>query len=62
MTAPGHALTPEGMTGNCPDHRKKTMTPDEIREYYDQHPDLTLATLARMTGRTIDQLKRILQS
>ena len=38
------------------------MSPDEIREYYDSHPNLTLATLARMTGRTIDELKRILQS
>lgn len=37
-------------------------TPDSIREYYDAHPDLTLAALARMTGRTIDELKRILQS
>ena len=22
MTGPGQALTPEGLTGNCPDHRR----------------------------------------
>jgi hypothetical protein len=33
---------------------------DEIREYFDQNPDLTLAKLARMTGYTVAQLKQIL--
>ena len=36
------------------------MTDDEINEYYDSHPDLTLAQLSRMTGKSIEQLKRIL--
>jgi hypothetical protein len=35
-------------------------TDEEINEYYDQHPDLTLATLARMTGKTVAELKKIL--
>jgi len=37
-----------------------TWTPEQINEYYDQHPDLLLADLARMTGRTIPELKKIL--
>jgi hypothetical protein len=36
------------------------MTDDEINEYYDLHPDLTLAQLSRMTGKSVEQLKRIL--
>lgn len=31
-----------------------------IREHYDQTPDLLLADFARMTGRTVKELKRIL--
>jgi hypothetical protein len=33
---------------------------DRIREYYDQTPDLLLADFARMTGRTVKELKRVL--
>lgn len=33
---------------------------DRIREYYDQTPDLLLADFARMTGRTVKELKKIL--
>lgn len=36
------------------------MTHDEIRDYYDSHPDLTLAELSRITGLTVKELKRIL--
>jgi len=36
------------------------MTPEQIRDYYDRHPNLTLAELSRVTGLTIPQLKRIL--
>jgi hypothetical protein len=36
------------------------MTDDEINEYYDSHPDLMLADLSRMTGKSVEQLKRIL--
>lgn len=36
------------------------MTPEQIRDYYDRHPNLTLAELSRATGLTISQLKRIL--
>jgi hypothetical protein len=33
---------------------------EEINDYYDSHPDLTLAQLARMTGKTVAELKKIL--
>lgn len=36
------------------------MTNDEINDYYDSHPNLTLAQLSRMTGKSVEQLKRIL--
>jgi hypothetical protein len=35
-------------------------TPAEISEYFDSNPDLTLAKLALMTGRTVAELKKIL--
>ena len=38
------------------------MTPEQIRDYYDRHPNMTLAELSRMTGRTIPELKKILMS
>ena len=36
------------------------MTHQEIREYYDRHPNLTLKQLSASTGLTVPQLKRIL--
>ena len=36
------------------------MTNDEIKELYDINPNMTLAQLARITGKTIQQLKQIL--
>ena len=36
------------------------MTNDEIRDIYDTNPNMTLAELARLTGKTIAELKRIL--
>jgi hypothetical protein len=36
------------------------MTDDEINDYYDSHPNLTLAQLSRITGKTVEQLKKIL--
>lgn len=36
------------------------MTDDEIREEYDSHPNMTLAELSRITGKTIRELKTIL--
>lgn len=36
------------------------MTYDQIRDYFDTHPDVTLAQLSRMTGLTVAELKRIL--
>lgn len=36
------------------------MTNNEICEYYDSNPNLTLAQLAQLTGKTIAQLKIIL--
>jgi hypothetical protein len=35
-------------------------TDDEINDLYDLNPNLTLAQLSRMTGKSVDQLKRIL--
>ena len=39
-----------------PDH----MSDDEIRDYYDTRPNMTLRELARMTGRSVKELKKIL--
>ena len=36
------------------------MTPNEICEYYDSHPDLTLRELAAITGLSVPALKAIL--
>jgi len=36
------------------------MTDEEICDYYDSHPDLLLSQLSRMTGKPVQQLKRIL--
>lgn len=36
------------------------MTDAQIRDLYDTKPDLTLAQLSRMTGKSVTQLKRIL--
>lgn len=38
------------------------MTNDEIKALYDSNLNLTLAGLARVTGKTINELKRILLS
>lgn len=36
------------------------MDDDEIRDYYDTHPNLTLRELSRITGKSVDYLKNIL--
>ena len=33
---------------------------DEIREYFDSHPNLRMQHLARMTGKSMSELKRVL--
>lgn len=38
------------------------MTNDEICDLYDSNPNMTLAELARLTGKTIAELKCILMS
>lgn len=38
------------------------MTIEEIKDYYDTNPNLTLAELSRMTGETVGNLKQILMS
>ena len=38
------------------------MTNDEIRDLYDTNPNMTLGELARLTGKTVAELKRILMS
>lgn len=36
------------------------MTDQQIIDMFDQHPNLFLSDLARMTGKTIPELKKIL--
>jgi len=36
------------------------MTDQQIIDLYDSNPDLTLAELSRMTGKSISELKQIL--
>jgi hypothetical protein len=36
------------------------MTDEQINDLYDLNPNLTLAQLSRMTGKSAQQLKRIL--
>jgi hypothetical protein len=36
------------------------MTDEEINDYYDSHPNLLLSQLSRMTGKSVEELKRIL--
>lgn len=36
------------------------MTNDEIRDLFDTNPNMTVAQLARVAGKTVDQIKRIL--
>lgn len=38
------------------------MTHEQIREFYDSHPNLTLAELSRITGLSVPILKQILMS
>jgi|APCry1669193128_1035447.scaffolds.fasta_scaffold76121_2 hypothetical protein len=42
------------------EYRVDQMNDDQIRKYYDRHLNLTLAQLAQLTGKTIQQLKTIL--
>ena len=35
-------------------------TDEQINDIYDSNPNLTLAQLSRMTGKSVEQLKRIL--
>ena len=37
-------------------------THEDIREYYDNNPNLTLLTLAGMLGMTVPEVKKILMS
>jgi hypothetical protein len=36
------------------------MTNEQITDYYDTHPNITLSQLSAITGKTIAQLKTIL--
>ena len=36
------------------------MSNDEIRDLFDTSPNMTVAQLARIAGKTVDQIKRIL--
>ena len=38
------------------------MTNQEICDYFDSHPNLTLAALSRITGKSVPELKKILMS
>lgn len=35
-------------------------TDEEINDYFDSHPNLLLSDLARMTGKSVTELKKIL--
>lgn len=36
------------------------MTNDQIADLYDSNPNMTLAQLSRITGKSVEQLKKIL--
>lgn len=36
------------------------MSNSEIRDMFDSNPNMTVAQLARIAGKTVDQVKRIL--
>lgn len=36
------------------------MNAQQIRDYYDSHPNMTLRQLSDMTGRSVSELKAIL--
>lgn len=36
------------------------MTNEQIAELYDSNPNMTLAQLSRITGKSVEQLKKIL--
>lgn len=38
------------------------MTNEQIINLYDKNPDLTLAQLSRITGKSVAELKRILMA
>lgn len=38
------------------------MTNEQICEYFDSHPNITLAELSRITGKSVPELKKILMS
>jgi hypothetical protein len=38
------------------------MTNEQITELYDLNPDLTLAQLSRITGKSVSELKQILMA
>lgn len=38
------------------------MTNQQLCDFYDNNPNITLAQLAQITGKTVDQLKTILQT
>jgi len=42
------------------EHNFPDFDDDQIADYYDHHPDVTLADLARMTRRSVYELKKIL--
>ena len=35
---------------------------EQIRDFYDSNPDVLLSELARMTGRSVGELKKILMA
>ena len=39
---------------------KNKWTPDRIREEFDNNPNLRVSTLARMSGLTVRQVRKIL--
>jgi hypothetical protein len=42
------------------EYRVDQMTDEQLCRYYDNHPNLTLAQLAEITGRSLQALKTLL--
>jgi hypothetical protein len=42
------------------EYRVDQMTDEQLRRYYDNHPDLTLSQLSEITGRSLQALKTLL--
>ena len=51
---------PKERARNLPTDRSSVMTNADIRDMFDTNPNMTIAQLARIAGKTTEQIKRIL--